>query len=100
VFLAGVLLKMGTFGLLRLRCRCSPTPRSSSRHGSSAGGDRDPVRRVVALMQSDIKRLIAYSSVSHMGFVVLGTFALNTTATSASVVQMVNHGLSTGRCSC
>jgi NADH-quinone oxidoreductase subunit M len=51
---------------------------------------------VVALMQSDIKKLIAYSSVSHMGFVVLGTFALNATATSASVVQMVNHGLSTG----
>jgi NADH-quinone oxidoreductase subunit M len=51
---------------------------------------------VVALMQQDIKRLIAYSSVSHMGFVVLGTFALNATATSASVVQMINHGLSTG----
>jgi NADH-quinone oxidoreductase subunit M len=50
----------------------------------------------VALMQKDIKKLIAYSSVSHMGFVVLGTFALNATATSGSVVQMINHGLSTG----
>jgi NADH-quinone oxidoreductase subunit M len=51
---------------------------------------------IVALMQTDVKRLVAYSSVSHMGFVVLGTFALNDVATTAAVVQMVNHGLSTG----
>jgi NADH-quinone oxidoreductase subunit M len=51
---------------------------------------------IVALMQADVKRLVAYSSVSHMGFVVLGTFALNDVATTAAVVQMVNHGLSTG----
>jgi NADH-quinone oxidoreductase subunit M len=97
VFLAGVLLKMGTFGLLRYALPIFPDATREfapwllaiSVVGILYGA-------VVALMQSDIKKLIAYSSVSHMGFVVLGTFALNTTATSASVVQMINHGLSTG----
>ncbi|WP_052664440.1 NADH-quinone oxidoreductase subunit M [Nitriliruptor alkaliphilus] len=97
VFLAGVLLKMGTFGLLRY---CLPLfPDATAEFapwllGLSVVGIL--YGAVVALMQHDIKKLIAYSSVSHMGFVVLGTFALNATATSASVVQMVNHGLSTG----
>jgi NADH-quinone oxidoreductase subunit M len=97
VFLAGVLLKLGTFGLVRYALPIFP----------DATVDWAPwllavavvgilYGAVVALMQKDIKRLIAYSSVSHMGFVVLGTFALNATATSASVVQMINHGLSTG----
>jgi NADH-quinone oxidoreductase subunit M len=97
VFLAGVLLKMGTFGLLRYALPLFP----------AAAVEAAPVLlglavvgilygAIVALMQQDIKRLIAYSSVSHMGFVVLGTFALTSTATSAAVVQMVNHGLSTG----
>ncbi len=97
VFLAGVLLKLGTFGLLRYALpffpdatvEFAPWLLAISVVGILYGA-------VVALMQSDIKKLIAYSSVSHMGFVVLGTFALTTTATSASVVQMVNHGLSTG----
>jgi NADH-quinone oxidoreductase subunit M len=97
VFLAGVLLKMGTFGLLRYALpffpdatiEFAPWLLAISVVGILYGA-------IVALMQSDIKKLIAYSSVSHMGFVVLGTFALNSTATSASVVQMVNHGLSTG----
>jgi NADH-quinone oxidoreductase subunit M len=97
VFLAGVLLKMGTFGLLRYALpvfpdatiEFAPFMLAISVVGILYGG-------IVALMQQDIKKLIAYSSVSHMGFVVLGTFALNGTATSASVVQMVNHGLSTG----
>jgi NADH-quinone oxidoreductase subunit M len=97
VFLAGVLLKMGTFGLLRY---CLPLfPDATAEFapwllGLSVVGIL--YGAIVALMQHDIKKLIAYSSVSHMGFVVLGTFALNATATSASVVQMVNHGLSTG----
>src|SRR6056297_1500504 len=97
VFLAGVLLKMGTFGLLRYALPIFPDATVEFAPwllGLSVVGIL--YGAVVALMQSDIKRLIAYSSVSHMGFVVLGTFALNTTATSASVVQMVNHGLSTG----
>jgi NADH-quinone oxidoreductase subunit M len=97
VFLAGVLLKMGTFGLLRYALplfpdatiEFAPTLLAISVVGILYGA-------LVALMQKDIKKLIAYSSVSHMGFVVLGTFALNATATSGSVVQMINHGLSTG----
>jgi NADH-quinone oxidoreductase subunit M len=97
VFLAGVLLKMGTFGLLRYSLPLFPDATAEFAPwllGLSVVGIL--YGAVVALMQSDIKKLIAYSSVSHMGFVVLGTFALNATATSASVVQMINHGLSTG----
>ncbi|MEX2549818.1 MAG: NADH-quinone oxidoreductase subunit M [Nitriliruptoraceae bacterium] len=97
VFLAGILLKMGTFGLLRYALPIFPDATIQFAPwllGISVVGIL--YGAVVALMQADIKKLIAYSSVSHMGFVVLGTFALNTTATSASVVQMVNHGLSTG----
>ncbi len=97
VFLAAVLLKMGTFGLLRYSLPLFPDATAEFAPwllGLSVVGIL--YGAVVALMQSDIKKLIAYSSVSHMGFVVLGTFALNATATSASVVQMINHGLSTG----
>ena len=97
VFLAGVLLKMGTFGLLRYALplfpgatlRFAPWLIAISVIGVLYGA-------MVALVQTDVKRLVAYSSVSHMGFVVLGTFALNDVATSAAVVQMINHGLSTG----
>ena len=97
VFLAAILLKMGGFGLLRYSLPLFPDATREfvpwilalSVIGVLYGA-------AVALVQKDIKKLIAYSSVSHMGFVVLGTFALNSTATSAAVVQMVNHGLSTG----
>jgi len=51
---------------------------------------------LVALVQRDIKKLVAYSSVAHLGFVAMGAFSLNTTATAGSVVQMINHGLTTG----
>jgi NADH-quinone oxidoreductase subunit M len=88
---------MGTFGLLRYALPIFPDATVEFAPwllGLSVIGIL--YGAIVALMQSDIKKLIAYSSVSHMGFVVLGTFALNATATSASVVQMVNHGLSTG----
>ena len=51
---------------------------------------------LAALAQTDIKRLVAYSSVSHMGFIVLGLFALNATGMDGAVIQMVNHGLTTG----
>ncbi len=97
VFLAAILLKMGTFGLLRY---CLPLFPDATQQfvpwilGLAVIGVL--YGAVVALMQSDIKKLIAYSSVSHMGFVVLGTFALNEVAVSGAVVQMVNHGLSTG----
>ncbi|HSK22474.1 MAG TPA: NADH-quinone oxidoreductase subunit M [Egicoccus sp.] len=97
VFLAAVLLKMGTFGLLRYALPLFPDATVTWAPwllGVAVVGIL--YGSLVALMQSDIKRLIAYSSVAHMGFVVLGTFALNATATTASVVQMINHGLSTG----
>ncbi len=97
VFLAGVLLKMGTFGLLRYALPLFPDATIAFAPwliGISVVGVL--YGAIVALMQADVKRLVAYSSVSHMGFVVLGTFALNDIATSAAVVQMVNHGLSTG----
>ncbi|MEX2503824.1 MAG: NADH-quinone oxidoreductase subunit M [Egicoccus sp.] len=97
VFLAAVLLKMGTFGLLRYALPLFPDATVAWAPwllGIAVIGIL--YGSLVALMQSDIKRLIAYSSVAHMGFVVLGTFALNATATTASVVQMINHGLSTG----
>jgi NADH-quinone oxidoreductase subunit M len=51
---------------------------------------------IVAMMQTDVKRLVAYSSVSHMGFVILGIFTLTPEGSSGAVLQMVNHGLSTG----
>lgn len=97
VFLAGVLLKMGTFGLLRYGLPIFPdATRTFAPWLLVIAAIGIIYGAVVALMQSDVKRLVAYSSVSHMGFVVLGLFALNATAVSASVVQMINHGLSTG----
>jgi len=107
VFLAGVLLKMGGYGLLRFSLPLFPDATREFALGTGDGWLDVPwmlvlsvvgiiYGAVVALMQKDVKKLVAYSSVSHMGFVVLGIFALNTTAASAGVVQMVNHGLSTG----
>jgi NADH-quinone oxidoreductase subunit M len=97
VVLAGVLLKMGTYGFLRFAIPLFP----------SAAVDFTPLMMVlsvigivygslVAMVQSDIKKLVAYSSVAHLGFVMLGMFALNVHGLSGSVLQMVNHGLSTG----
>jgi len=100
VILAGVLLKMGTYGFIRFSLPLLPA---------------DPVARgkiihilivlsligiiygaVVCLMQKDMKRLIAYSSVSHLGFCTLGIFALTPQGLSGSVLQQINHGISTG----
>jgi NADH-quinone oxidoreductase subunit M len=97
VILAGVLLKMGTYGLLRF---CLPLfPQSAIKFapyiavlaviGIIYGA-------LVSLVQKDMKKLVAYSSVSHLGFVVLGIFALTIESVQGSVIQMVNHGLSTG----
>ena len=97
VILAGVLLKMGSYGYLRFALPLFP--------------DAVPVfapwlsilaligiiyGALVALAQEDVKSLVAYSSVAHMGFIVLGIFALTPQAVSGAVLQMVNHGLSTG----
>ena len=100
VILAGVLLKMGTYGFLRFSLPllpADPTMRAKIVHivvvlsiiGIIYGA-------VVCLMQKDMKRLIAYSSVSHLGFCTLGIFALTPLGLSGSVLQQINHGISTG----
>lgn len=97
VLLAGVLLKMGAYGFLRFSLplfpdaslRFAPALAVLGVVGIVYGG-------AVSIVQRDIKRLVAYSSVSHLGFVVLGIAALTTVGMSGSVLQMVNHGLSTG----
>ena len=97
VILAGVLLKLGTYGFLRFAMPLFPDAAIAAAPiivilaviGIIYGA-------LVAMMQSDIKKLVAYSSVSHLGFVMLGLFALNTQGIQGSVYQMLNHGLSTG----
>ena len=97
VLLAGVLLKIGTYGFVRLSLPLLPDATAISMPwllGLSAAGII--YGALVALAQSDIKRLIAYSSVSHLGFCMLGIFALNRMGIDGGVLQMINHGLSTG----
>jgi NADH-quinone oxidoreductase subunit M len=97
VILAGVLLKMGTYGFLRFSLQLFP----------KAAVDLAPLLLVlatigivygaiVAAMQPDLKRIIAYSSVAHLGFVVLGIFALTTQGIEGGVFTMISHGLTTG----
>jgi len=97
VLLAGVLLKMGTYGFLRFALPLFP-------RAAAAFSPLISVLAVVGILygalvsmaQDDLKRLVAYSSVSHLGFVMLGIFAMNLQAVEGSILQMVNHGLSTG----
>lgn len=98
VLLAGVLLKMGTYGFLRL---CLPlVPDACINYGVPLIGTLSVVGIIYgalcSLAQDDIKKLIAYSSVSHLGFCMLGMFALNLAGLAGSMLQMINHGLSTG----
>jgi NADH-quinone oxidoreductase subunit M len=98
VLLAGVLLKLGTYGFLRL---CLPlTPDACVSLGAPLLGTLAAVGVVYgafcALMQDDFKKMIAYSSVSHLGLCMVGLFALNEVGLMGSLLQMVNHGLSTG----
>ncbi len=97
VILAGVLLKLGTYGFVRFGLFLFP----------QAVVDLAPVfltlgvigviyGALVATVQRDLKRLVAYSSVAHLGFIVLGTFGLTTVGLQGGVLQMVNHGISTG----
>ena len=97
VILAGVMLKLGTYGFFRFGLFLFP----------EAATWFAPVMLILgtigilygaaaATMQKDLKRLVAYSSVAHLGFIMLGTFAITTEALVGSVMQMVNHGLSTG----
>ncbi|NUQ62439.1 MAG: NADH-quinone oxidoreductase subunit M [Pirellulales bacterium] len=97
VILAGVLLKVGTYGFVRFNLPmlpeatawCMPWLLGLSVAGIVYGA-------LVALAQEDMKRLIAYSSVSHLGFCMLGVFSLNRLGVQGGVLQMINHGLSTG----
>jgi NADH-quinone oxidoreductase subunit M len=97
ILLAGILLKIGTYGFLRFNLPmlpagtavCMPWLLWLSVAGIVYGA-------LVALAQSDMKKLIAYSSVSHLGFCMLGIFALNRVAVQGGTLQMINHGLSTG----
>jgi NADH-quinone oxidoreductase subunit M len=97
VILAGVLLKLGTYGFLRFGLYLFP----------KAAVSLAPVfltlavigilyGAIVAAMQRDLKRLVAYSSVAHLGFIILGTFAFTLQGLEGGILQMVNHGLSTG----
>ena len=97
VLLAGVMLKLGTYGLLRFNLGLFP----------EASVDAVPIMATlavigivygaaVAIVQPDLKKLVAYSSVSHLGFIVLGTFALTSAGLQGAVIQNVNHGLTTG----
>ncbi len=97
VILAGVLLKLGTYGFLRFNLGLFP----------EAARQYAPTMAVLAVIgiiygaivsypQKDVKKLVAYSSVSHLGFVMLGLFALNAQGIQGAVLQMINHGLSTG----
>src|SRR5205807_2813199 len=99
VILAGVLLKMGTYGFIRFSLPFFPAVVMSAKvrgwmiflsivaiiYGA-----------LVSLMQKDWKKLVAYSSVSHLGFCTLGIFTLNPVGISGSILQQINHGISTG----
>jgi NADH-quinone oxidoreductase subunit M len=97
VILAGVLLKMGTYGLIRFNLDLFPAASANYADtmatlaviGIIYGG-------IAAMIQKDMKRLVAYSSVAHMGFIVLGIFSFTHEGMQGAIIQMVNHGLSTG----
>ncbi|MBA3441132.1 MAG: NADH-quinone oxidoreductase subunit M [Pyrinomonadaceae bacterium] len=97
VILAGVLLKMGTYGLLRFNFALFPT---ASRYFAPLMITLAIIGIIygalVAMVQPDVKRLVAYSSVSHMGFVVLGLFSFTDQGMQGALYQMLNHGVSTG----
>lgn len=97
VILAGVLLKLGTYGLLRFGLYLFPEAAVWSRPlFLTLGVIGILYGAIVATMQKDLKRLVAYSSVAHLGFIVLGTFAITSQAIGGGVLQMINHGVSTG----
>ena len=97
VILAGVMLKLGTYGFLRYGLYLFPEASAWAAPAMVTLGVIGIIYGAVcATMQKDLKRLVAYSSVAHLGFIVLGTFAITTTAIQGSVIQMVNHGVSTG----
>ena len=97
VILAGVLLKMGTYGFLRFAWPLFPAAAVAAAPYIMALAVVGIVYgALVAMVQPDLKKLVAYSSVSHLGFVMLGLAAMNVEGVSGAVYQMLNHGLSTG----
>jgi NADH-quinone oxidoreductase subunit M len=97
VILAGVLLKMGTYGFIRFSLPLLPQATLEFQGFMVVLSIIGIVyAALVTLVQKDMKKLIAYSSVSHLGFCMLGMFALNPLGLEGSVLQMINHGLSTG----
>jgi NADH-quinone oxidoreductase subunit M len=97
VVLAAILLKLGTYGFLRFALPLFPDAALASAPYFVALSVIGIIYgAAVAMMQADIKKLVAYSSVSHLGFVMLGLFALNLQGLQGSIYQMLNHGLSTG----
>jgi NADH-quinone oxidoreductase subunit M len=97
VILAGVLLKMGTYGFLRFNIPLFPSATLQSAPWIALLATIGIIYgAAVSYAQVDVKKLVAYSSVSHLGFVMLGLFALNAQGVSGAILQMVNHGLSTG----
>ncbi len=93
VILAGVLLKMGTYGLLRISFPMFPDATVTCQVPLAILGFINIVYgALVAMAQTDFKKLIAYSSISHMGIVILGMAALNTQGMTGAVIQMFNHG--------
>ncbi len=97
VILAGVLLKMGTYGFVRF---CLPILPEASKFFAPGIAVLALIGIVygalVAMAQTDIKKLVAYSSVSHLGFVMLGLFSMNSHGITGAMLQMINHGISTG----
>ena len=97
VILAGVMLKLGTYGFLRFGLYLFPEAATWAAPALVTLGVIGIIYgAIVAAMQRDLKRLVAYSSVAHLGFIVLGTFALTNQGLTGGVLQMVNHGISTG----
>ncbi len=97
VILAGVLLKMGTYGFLRFNLPLFP---DAAVHYAPLMGVLAVIGilygALVSYPQQDVKKLVAYSSVSHLGFVMLGLFALTAQGVEGAILQMINHGISTG----
>lgn len=97
VILAGVLLKMGTYGFLRFNIPLFPQAALQAAPWIALLAVIGIIYgAAVSFAQSDVKKLVAYSSVSHLGFVMLGMFALNPMGIQGAILQMINHGLSTG----
>ena len=97
VILAGVLLKMGTYGFLRFNIPLFPQAALQAAPWIALFATIGIIYgAAVSYAQADVKKLVAYSSVSHLGFVMLGMFALNPQGIAGAILQMINHGLSTG----